>query len=251
MNSIIKKLNLYFTLGIISIFVFWLVCAYLTNNSYILPDPFLTFKALVKLLQQERTYQILSISLSRLFVAIIISLMIAILTGSLSIISKKISGIIGPWISLIKTLPLAVVIIVFFVYFKARLSVYFIVGVVVYPLIYEGFMASYKMIHQDIFNDLKLLDNFNLYIVRKVFIPLTLPSILTTLIQGIGLGLKVLVMAEYIAQPDSSIGKEILFYKEHMVAMEYVFAWAIIIIVFVMVLELIVKLTQNKLIKEN
>ena len=47
-----------------------------------------------------------------------------------------------------------------------------------------------------------------------------------------GLGLKVLVMAEYLALPDNSIGREIFSYKEHAIAMEYVFAWGIILIIF-------------------
>ena len=251
MNSIIKKTYFYFSLGIISIFIFWLFASILAKNSYILPDPILTFKALGELLIASRTYLVLGTSLLRLLVAILISLLIAILTGSISLISRTFEGIIGPWISLIKTLPLAVVIILFLVYFKANLSVYFIVGIVVYPLIYEGFMASFKMLDKDLLAEIKMLDHINFYIVIRVFLPLTLPSILTTLIQGFGLGFKVLVMAEYIAQPNNSIGKELLFYKEHLVAMEYVFAWAMIIIVVVIIFEIIVKLIQNKVIYEN
>jgi NitT/TauT family transport system permease protein len=251
MNSTIKKTYFYFSLGIISIFIFWLFASIFARNNYILPDPILTIKALGELLTVSRTYLVLGTSLSRLLVAILISLLIAILTGSISLISKTFKGIIGPWISLIKTLPLAVVIILFLVYFKANLSVYFIVGVVVYPLVYEGFMASFKMLDKDLLAEIKMLGNINFYIVKKVFIPLTLPNILTTLIQGFGLGFKVLVMAEYIAEPNNSIGKELLFYKEHLVAMEYVFAWAMIIIAVVIVFEFIVKLIQNKVIEGN
>ena len=251
MNSTIKKTYFYFGLGIISIFVFWLFVSILAKNNYILPNPILTFKALGQLLIDSRTYLILGTSFLRLLTAISISLLMAILTGSISFISKVFKGIIGPWISLIKTLPLAVVIIFFLVYFKANLSVYFIVGVVTYPLIYEGFMASFKMLDKDLLAEVKMLDNINFYMVKKVFLPLTLPIFLTTLIQGFGLGLKVLVMAEYIAQPNNSIGKELLFYKEHLVAMEYVFAWVMIIIVVVIIFEFVVKLIQNKVIDET
>ena len=250
MRSITKKINWFFWIGILSIFIIWMLGALSVNNSFILPDPLLTFKALGDLIGQKKTYIILGYSLSRLLTAIILSFIIAILTGSISIISKKFADIISPWVSLLKTVPLAVVIILFLIYFKANLSVYFIVGVMIYPIVYEGFVASFKTLNQDLMNEIKMLSNVNGEVIRKVILPITMPHILTTIIQSFGLGLKVLVMAEYIAQPNNSIGKQMVFYKEHAIQMEYVFAWALIIIVLVIVVELVIKFFQNKIIYE-
>ena len=177
MRSITKKINLYFGIGIFSIFVFWIIGSNAIDNSYLLPDPLLTVKAFKELVFSNRTYMILSTSLSRLFITVLISLLIAIITGSLSILSKRLESIISPWISLIKTLPLAVVIIIFLVYLRANLSVYFIVGVVLFPLIYEGFTASFKMIKKDLLDEIKMLNNYNLYIVVKVFISIFISSL--------------------------------------------------------------------------
>jgi NitT/TauT family transport system permease protein len=65
---------------------------------------------------------------------------------------------------------------------------------------------------------------------------LALPFIKVGLIQSFGLGFKVLVMSEYLAQTKTSIG---MMLYEGRIMMEYadVFAWTLIIIVIVFGME--------------
>ncbi len=76
--------------------------------------------------------------------------------------------------------------------------------------------------------------------------PLTLPYIFTALLQSFGLGLKVLVMAEFISNAKHSIGYEIMLYKDHFNDMSYVYAWSIILIIFVLAVDYVVNIVHKK-----
>ena len=74
---------------------------------------------------------------------------------------------------------------------------------------------------------------------------LELEYLLTSLIQAFGLGLKVLVMAEFIAETKNSIGEVIRFYKNEALT-EYVFAWTIILVLFILLIDLLLHYIKKK-----
>ena len=85
---------------------------------------------------------------------------------------------------------------------------------------------------------------FNFFVFRKVFVPAILSNLFISFIQSIGLGFKVLVMSELISYTENSIGKKIYTSKLNL-DIEGVFAWTIIIIVIVMIIEWIFRLAKK------
>lgn len=246
MNSIIKDKKSYYVLGILFIFVVWGILSVSFKNDYIVPSIDLTFKALADLFVTKSTYEILGYTLLRLIFSVGVCFILGVLLAVFSSISYRFKAFVKPLIVLLKTLPIAVIIIMLLIMFTKEYAPLYIVGVVVFPIIYEATLAGLENIDSNIRDEIKMLSNNNFTVVRKVYLPLTFPYIMTSIIQSIGLGLKVLVMAEYISQPKYSIGNELVFYIND-VSMEYVYAWSIILIVFVLIFELIVlKMSKNK-----
>ena len=101
-------------------------------------------------------------------------------------------------------------------------------------------------INKEILDEVKLTSSNNLKVLFKVHLPIIFPTILTAIIQSIGLGLKVLVMAEYISQPDYSIGNEFVYYKDIAMEMEYLYAWSIILVLFVLSVEILISYISKK-----
>jgi ABC-type nitrate/sulfonate/bicarbonate transport system permease component len=64
-------------------------------------------------------------------------------------------------------------------------------------------------------------------------------DIRTSLLQSLGLGIKVLVMSEYLAQTQQSIGNELYMAKTNIEFSE-VFAWSFILITIALLFELII-----------
>ena len=117
---------------------------------------------------------------------------------------------------------------------------------------YKGFESEkvvVKLTEEDLVKiekKMKSLAEGNFEVVKKVYLPLTLPYVFTALLQSFGLGLKVLVMAEFISNAKHSIGYEIMLYKDHYNDMSYVYAWSIILIIFVLVVDYFVNIVHKR-----
>lgn len=243
-NSIAKKT--YFTLGILFIFIIWIIGGTLFDNSYIVPSVLDTFKALIDLFTKAHTYKVLGFTLLRLVLSIVICFALGVGFAILSYNFKRFKWFIKPIITLLKTLPIAVVIILLLVMLDKELAPYYIVSVVVLPVIYEAVLIGLENINKEILDEVKLTSSNNLKVLFKVHLPIIFPAILTAIIQSIGLGLKVLVMAEYISQPDYSIGNEFVYYKDIAMEMEYLYAWSIILVLFVLSVEILISYISKK-----
>ncbi|HKM40393.1 MAG TPA: ABC transporter permease, partial [Patescibacteria group bacterium] len=80
----------------------------------------------------------------------------------------------------------------------------------------------------------------------NIYIPIIRPGIISSLLQSIGIGLKVKVMTEFVANTPNSIGYELNQAKSWL-SMDLVFAWTIILVVIVILLDFIL----SKFIKKN
>lgn len=86
----------------------------------------------------------------------------------------------------------------------------------------------------------KLEDNRLITGLKHCYIPLINTQIKTALLQSAGLGIKVLVMAEYLSQTKTSIGNSLYLAK---VTLEFdqVFAWTILLILMAIVLSILIE----------
>ncbi|MDD4078003.1 MAG: ABC transporter permease subunit [Bacilli bacterium] len=231
-----KKFPYYTFYGVVFIFVIWLIASVIINNVFVLPSIKLVFTSLFDLLKEKGTYVVLFATVLRLLVTVAMSFLIALLLASLAVVSKRFTQFIRPLIILLKTIPVASIIIILLIIVGHERSPLFITALVVLPILYEGILGGMHTIDKTIIEEVKMISNINHHIVRQIFIPLVFPAMITALIQSIGLGLKVMVMSEFIAQPNHSIGKMILIEKQHL-EMARVFAWTLLIIVIIMAIE--------------
>ena len=247
-NSIIKNKYInhsFYILGILFIFVIWHLGFLNFDNDYIIPGIDQTIDSLKDLLTQKYTYKVLGYTLSRLFVSVFVCLVGGVFLAGISKISSQFKAFIRPLFTLMKTMPIAVVIVLLLVMLEEK-SLYYVVGVVVLPIIYEASVNGLDSIDKDVLDAVKLDSNITPCVVGKIHLPLTLPHIFTSLLQSVGLGLKVLVMAEFISNAKHSIGYEIMFYKDFVNEMSYVYAWCIVLILFVVIVDSLINLFKKK-----
>ena len=83
--------------------------------------------------------------------------------------------------------------------------------------------------------------------VDKIYIPLTKPYIILSILQSIGLGLKAMVMAELISQAKNSIGREMYEYRS-LLDMDYIFAWGLLMIAIVIISEIFIRMMKKKIV---
>ena len=237
--------KLYFVFGVLLILFVWFVSSIIINNNIILPKVDEVAQSIKGLLLDKHTYITIGATILRVIITITLSFILTILLLFMAVKSQKLYMIIKPFMTLIKSIPIASIIIIILIMVGHELSPLYITSLVVLPLMYEAMYNGVKSIDKAIIDEVKTVTNMNKEVIIKLFIPMIMPFILTSLLQSFGLGLKVMIMAEFICQPQIGIGKVMLFEKQYL-ELANIFAWTILVVLIVFLTEWLI----NKYIKK-
>ena len=246
MKKFITKINFWLFGGILFILLVWFFASRIVDNSIVIPKISEVLQALGSLLQTKQTYVVIFNTISRLILTVSISFVLALFCSILAGSITRVKDFLKPIMTLMRTTPVAAVIIILLMIFGNIKSPYIITSLVILPIMYEGILVSFENIDQGIIDEVKMLSNLNFRVAKEVYLPIVTPQILSTLVATIGLGLKVMVMSEFIAQPNNTIGY-VMLQEKNFLEMDYVFAWTIVLVVFVLLVEELLKIIKTKL----
>lgn len=240
-----KKSIIYNILGLVFIIVIWFILSSIYNNSLVIPKINEVFKALGEILETGRFYSLLFKMIYRIILTVFASLLIALILASLAFKNKRIYYFLNPTITILKTIPIIAIIIILLMSIGFDLAPYVATSFVIIPIIYEMIHSSLVQIDSQVTDDLRTLTNTNINVIMKFYIPLVMPSILTSVIQSFGLGLKVMLMAEYISPRTNTFGAEInRYYMDN--KMEYVFAIILIVVMLVYICDKVLNIVRER-----
>ena len=224
-------------IAVLFVVLLWQWNAVRIDNSFIFPYPIDVYQELISLLTSIRTYEIILASFQRLLLAIAIALMFGVLLGLISGIVPILAELLSPIVTSLRTLPVASVIVVILILYGQSYSLYVITFLMLFPILYEATRQGVLNIDDTLIEALSLEKRRYFFEIVWIYFPLSIPFIKTGLLQSIGIGFKVLVMAEFIAQSPVSIGRALYLGRVN-IQYEQVFAWTIIIIFIVSIIEM-------------
>lgn len=245
MTSTIKKTSFYI-LGILFIIAIWVISSKIVNNDIVIPTFSSVVKSLGNLLKLKSTYVSILNTILKLLLVLVIGVVISSILALTSYKLNWFSNFISPLIALLRTVPVATISILLLLMIGNKKAPYYICLLVVIPILYEAFLASLKGINKGIIEEVRMLSGLTPYVIYKVYLPIIAPYSVSSIISTLGLGLKVMVMAEFISQTPNTIGYSL---NEEKMFLEIgnVFSWTLILIVFVLIFEFILKLIQKKM----
>ena len=230
------KRHLYTGLGILTMLILWQVVASVSGNDFYLPVPLNVGRTLFKILGEIDTYIVLFTSLSRLLTSLFVACFLGVGFGITGGMSFCFDAYARPFVSGLRSVPVISLVVIILILFGNVLTVYIIGFLVVFPLMYEASKEGVRNIDSGIQDALRI-EPLNLpVLMMKQIVPLALPYIKTGILQSVGLGFKVLVMSEFIAQSETSIGR-MLYEGRIMLAYDEVFAWTLLIVFIVFLIE--------------
>lgn len=218
------------------IFLIWLLLSTIISNEIIMPSPQLTIKAFFDIFTKSSSLKAIAFTLFRLLVALIIASLLGITFGTLSGLNQKIRLILRPIISVLRTIPVISILVILLILFGFTLTPYLITLLMIFPLIFQAISDGIENIDQELIDVFKLENDSLTDAVKYCYLPLIGSQIKTSLLQSAGLGIKVLVMAEYLSQTKFSIGNSLYLAK---VNLDYasVFAWTLLLIIIAIIIE--------------
>lgn len=223
-------------LSIFFFLIIWEGVALYIDNSLLFPRVSEIFLSLKNLVASGDFILILWNTLSRFFISIVFSLILAIIFSVASYRYEVISFLLFPFIIFLRAVPTIAIIIVVLIWSSVE-RVPIVVGMLIlFPILYESILGGIKNVDKNLLKMSKVFKVSTKRVVRDIYIPSIYYSISSNIPSYIGLTFKVIIAGEVLSQESLSIGGEIFINKIYLESSN-IFAWIIVVIVLNYLLE--------------
>ena len=205
-RELAKKIGLPF-LSLLLFVAVWQIAASALGVELILPTPASTFREFFAAFASGRFWASLGMSVLRTLVGFALSFVFALALAVLGKWSENFARFLSPLVTILRAVPTIAVIFIFMVFLsEGRLPV-LISFLIVFPMLYEGFLAALRGVSGELADMSRLYRVPKSVQLRKFYIPAILPALFSVSRSAVGLNLKVVVAAEAIAYSELSLGR--------------------------------------------
>lgn len=236
-NIVFKK-----AFKILSISLFWFLvwegAALIIGKPLLFPSPIDVIIRLFELVITKDFLISCLYSLGRVGLGIVIAIILGSLIALLCSFSDILYEILYPFITVIKSTPVASFIILIWIFVGNSTTPVFISALMVFPIVFSNVYQGIKNVDKDLLEVCKIYGIDKKKTLKSLYVPSVLPYFQSALLSSIGLGWKAGIAAEVLCTPVKSIGKAIFESKTYI---EYVdlFAWTTAVIILSLIFELV------------
>ena len=245
--------NRYFLtfLGVILFFLLWYLIYILAGKSiYVFPDPFTTIKRSFELFGDAYLYKCIWGSLYRMLIGFGVASIVAVFIGMIVGNHLKLKHVFNPTMIALRSIPTAAIVFLLLHLAGFDNAAPYVVGVIVFPMVYEATVSGYQHIDKQVLMAMKLDNNTRLQKNFKVKLPLSMPYIAVGLTTSFALSFKIEIMAETLTSTSQSYG------LGRAIAVEFAnqtdglistFAYAFIAVLIMLIVSLLVFILKRTL----
>ncbi len=216
--------------------VIWEIFALIINKEIYLPSPISTFKTLINLLLDKKTYLVILSSTIRTLLGLILSCILGIILGFICGLNKSLYDLINPIVIVIRSTPIVSIIILAIIWLKSSDVPIFASFLMCFPVIFTNVSTGIRNTDNKILEMCKIYKLRKFEIIKSIYFYSVLPYIHSAIISSIGIAWKASSAAEVLSMPKYSIGNN-LFYAKTNLEPTALFSWTIIIITLSYILE--------------
>ncbi len=223
----------------------WQGLSGLISNSILFAGPYETAAALWSMLGDHLFYLSIGSSILRIMLGILAGAFLGTICGAVAYKIKTFKDFIGPFVSVIKSIPVASFIIIILIWTGNKNVSFFITALVSFPLVYI------QILNRLLGTDKAILELAACYKVgllkriRYIYLKELREGLRPAMELAIGMGFKSGTAAEVIGQPLNSIGNNLYRAKINLDT-DRLFAWTVTIVVISYVIEKVVSYILKK-----
>jgi NitT/TauT family transport system permease protein len=217
----------------------WTGAAAAVGNPLLLPSPLLTAQRLISLAAGRDFWKITLHSLLRIVAGTVCGIAAGMLLAVPAAVFEPFDRIFSPFVSVIRSTPVASFIILVMLWMKALLPS-FISFLMVMPVVYSNFRTGLRSVDPD---HVRMARQFRLPFPQKVlriYLPSTLPFLRPAVSTSLGLAWKAGIAAEVLSFFPVSIGRQLSSAKNELETAD-LFAWTLTVILLSVLLEFLVR----------
>ena len=214
----------------------WQLLDVIIDNRLVLAGPIRVAQALVEQLGQSDFWVICGASFGRIALGFLLSFVVGFLLALMSCRHRLFRDFVDPIISLLRTIPVASFIILLLIWVGNQALTVFLAFFIVLPLIYTNMVTGFESVDRQMLEMARVygLSRWRtfLYIYRPAFMPFLMSSTKISL----GMTWKSGIMAEVLATPKPSIGKEMATARTFLDTPDLL-AWTVVVMVLSFLFE--------------
>lgn len=225
--------------------IIWEIADRIIDNKIVLSGPVHIVQALVRNMGQADFWAICTASFFRIAIGFILSFVAGFVLAVVCYKFSLIRDFLEPIIVTLKTVPMISFVIMLLIWVGNQALTVYLSFLIVFPLIYTNTLGGLENVNPEMLEMAKVFGispwKKFMYIYRPAFMPFLLSSCKVSL----GLSWKSGIMAEVIATPKPSIGREMYVAKQYLQT-DNLFAWTIVVIVLSILFEVVFMLLMKQ-----
>lgn len=222
------------------IIVFWLavweLLDHVVDNRLILAGPIRTAEALVEQVAQPDFLLICAASFGRISLGFLLAFVVGFALALLCYKVRLARDFLDPIISLLKTIPMASFVILLLIWVGTQALTVYLAFLIVVPIIYTNVLTGFESA------DVRMLEMARVYRLSRwrtfwyVYRPAFMPFLYSSCKLSLGMSWKAGIMAELLAVPALSIGKEMYAARTFLDTPDLL-AWTVVVMVLSLAFE--------------
>lgn len=223
--------------GIIAFWLaIWQLLDVIIDNRLVLAGPIRVAQALVEQIGQPDFWVICGASFGRIALGFLLSFVVGFLLALVSCRHRLFRDFVDPIISLLRTIPVASFIILLLIWVGNQALTVFLAFFIVLPLIYTNMVTGFESV------DRQMLEMARVYGISKwrtflyIYRPAFMPFLMSSTKISLGMTWKSGIMAEVLATPKPSIGKEMATARTFLATPDLL-AWTVVVMVLSFLFE--------------
>ena len=217
----------------------WQALSMLVGSSLLLPSPAETFRNLISLLTDIRSWKDIGATFLRLLAGFAIGSVIGIVLAVLTANSRFLYSVLAPLRLVIKSTPVLSFVLILLVSLYSSIVPVAVCAIMVTPMLWATTETAILSL------DAKLAEMGRIYYrpvkrVLLVSIPQMLPQIATSAVTALGFAWKAVITAEVLSLPRFAVGNRMYLSKLYL-EMPEMFAWTLLVIALSLLLEMFLK----------
>lgn len=242
-NKLGKTVNI--LISVFAWFLIWQIAALFINNSVILPGPIPTLLAFFLLFTKKYFWKAILFSLLRIIAGFIIGIILGIALSLICRLLPFLNRFISIGMSVIKSTPVASLIMILWLIFKSGNVPIVIAVLMVMPLVWQNLSDGFDAIDKELDELTRVFCLSKKKRLKLLVFPTLLRYFIPAVLTSVGLAWKAGIAAEIISVVKYSIGKYIYDAKATFESADML-AWTLVVIVISVLFELLVKLLLRK-----
>lgn len=218
----------------------WAVAARIVNDDYFLPTIGQTMRELWVIIREDNFALTIISTLCRVLFGLLLGCASGVILATLSHLSSIFKCIVSPFISVVKSTPVATFIIILWIFMSGDALPVFIAFLMVMPIIWQNVLDGFGAIDKELSEVCKIYRFSFWKRLRVLIFPTILNYFIPAFITAAGLAWKSEIAAEIIAYTENSIGGNISDANTSFLTAT-VLAWSLIVITFSILLEVLTK----------